>query len=109
MSKRYKTIFSIQDEPPTWPSDADDDLGLESVSEPDMDFPSSPSSEPDRSPRDEKFNEDDDYFDRDAGKKETLGLGVSVPAVPSKDARQPSESDVVTPGPASRFPIREDD
>ena len=30
----------MQDEPPTWPSGSDDDLGLESLSEPDdMDFP----------------------------------------------------------------------
>ena len=30
-------IFSVplQDEPPTWPSDSDDNMGLESMSEPD--------------------------------------------------------------------------
>ncbi|KAK7049890.1 Cysteine protease atg4 [Paramarasmius palmivorus] len=29
-----RTIFSIQDEPPTWPSDSDDNMGLESISDP---------------------------------------------------------------------------
>ncbi|KAF9477817.1 hypothetical protein BDN70DRAFT_91074 [Pholiota conissans] len=29
-----KTIFSIENEPPTWPSDSDDDMGFESMSEP---------------------------------------------------------------------------
>ncbi|KAF5309402.1 hypothetical protein D9619_012416 [Psilocybe cf. subviscida] len=30
-----RTIFSVQDEQPTWPSDSDDNMGLESISEPD--------------------------------------------------------------------------
>ena len=30
-----RTIFSVQDELPTWPSDSDDSIGLESISEPD--------------------------------------------------------------------------
>ena len=30
-----RTIFSIQDEMPTWPSDSDESIGLESISEPD--------------------------------------------------------------------------
>jgi len=38
LGKNYKTIFSIQDEPPTWPSDSDSNLGLESISDPDMDM-----------------------------------------------------------------------
>ncbi|KAK2461157.1 hypothetical protein APHAL10511_006684 [Amanita phalloides] len=29
-----RTIFSIQDEPPSWPSDSDDNMGLESISDP---------------------------------------------------------------------------
>ena len=34
-SQLPRTIFSIQDELPTWPSDSDDSMGLESLSEPD--------------------------------------------------------------------------
>ena len=30
-----RTIFSVQDEMPTWPSDSNDSIGLESISEPD--------------------------------------------------------------------------
>jgi cysteine protease ATG4 len=30
-----RTIFSVQEEMPTWPSDSDDSIGLESISEPD--------------------------------------------------------------------------
>lgn len=40
MSAKYRPIFTIQDEPPSWPSGSDDEMGLESISEPDdMDFP----------------------------------------------------------------------
>ncbi|KAF8588526.1 hypothetical protein K439DRAFT_1406329 [Ramaria rubella] len=35
LSKKHKPIFSIQEEPPTWGDDSDD-VGLESVSEPDL-------------------------------------------------------------------------
>lgn len=36
LCKNHKTMFSIQEEPPSWDDDSDD-VGLESVSEPDMD------------------------------------------------------------------------
>ncbi|KAG9311154.1 cysteine protease required for autophagy [Chiua virens] len=35
LNAKYKTIFTIQDEPPSWPSDSDEFMGLESVSDPD--------------------------------------------------------------------------
>ncbi|KZW00686.1 hypothetical protein EXIGLDRAFT_711000 [Exidia glandulosa HHB12029] len=38
ISKGRDTLFPIQEEPPSWPSDSDD-LGLESLSEPDIDMP----------------------------------------------------------------------
>ena len=41
MSKTYRVIFSIQDEPPSW-SDSED-IGLESLSEPDVDLDSNSS------------------------------------------------------------------
>ncbi|TDL22397.1 hypothetical protein BD410DRAFT_898326 [Rickenella mellea] len=37
LSQKYKAIFAIQDEPPSWPSDSDD-MGLESVSDVDVDI-----------------------------------------------------------------------
>jgi cysteine protease ATG4 len=33
--RNHKPIFTIQDEPPTWPSDTDEFMGLGSISEPD--------------------------------------------------------------------------
>ena len=35
LGRNHKLIFTIQDEPPTWPSDTDEFTGLESISEPD--------------------------------------------------------------------------
>ncbi|KAL5534817.1 hypothetical protein ACEPAG_1281 [Sanghuangporus baumii] len=37
MSRKYKAIFAIQDEPPSWPSDSDE-MGMESVSDVDIDM-----------------------------------------------------------------------
>ncbi|KAF9808590.1 hypothetical protein IEO21_07806 [Rhodonia placenta] len=37
--RTHKQIFSIHDEPPIWPSDPEDNIGLESISEPDIDMP----------------------------------------------------------------------
>jgi cysteine protease ATG4 len=37
LAVNYKPIFTIQDEPPNWPSGSDDDLGFESISEQDTD------------------------------------------------------------------------
>ncbi|KAF9237215.1 cysteine protease required for autophagy [Melanogaster broomeanus] len=34
LNAKYKTIFTIQDEPPSWPSDSDEFMGLESISSP---------------------------------------------------------------------------
>ncbi|KAI0917727.1 hypothetical protein AcV5_003899 [Taiwanofungus camphoratus] len=52
--RQHKTIFTIQDELPNWPSDSDEYMGLESISEPDIDMPEdefsdtrSPSASPD--------------------------------------------------------------
>lgn len=36
LGKKYKPIFSIQAEPPNWVDDSDDNIGLESISEPDL-------------------------------------------------------------------------
>ncbi|KAH7890285.1 cysteine protease required for autophagy [Phlebopus sp. FC_14] len=35
LNQKHKTIFTIQDEPPSWPTDSDEFMGLESISEPD--------------------------------------------------------------------------
>lgn len=38
LMQKHKSIFTIQDEPPSWPSDSDEFMGLESISEPDIDM-----------------------------------------------------------------------
>ena len=35
LGQNHRPIFTIQDEPPTWLSDTDEFMGLESISEPD--------------------------------------------------------------------------
>ncbi|THH26852.1 hypothetical protein EUX98_g7341 [Antrodiella citrinella] len=48
LNSRYKaTVLSIQDEPPNWPSDSE--MGLESISEPDIDMPEDEEEEEDGS------------------------------------------------------------
>ncbi|KAI0259535.1 hypothetical protein BC834DRAFT_943164 [Gloeopeniophorella convolvens] len=71
--KNHKTIFSIVDEPPSW-SDVDENMGLESMSEPDMedDMPddkdSSRSGAGDEDENDEDEEDSDgDFFDAGEG------------------------------------------
>ena len=59
MGRKYKAIFSIQDEPPAWPSDSDD-MGLESVSDIDVDIDGPSDAFEDSPGLDEKVNIRDD-------------------------------------------------
>ena len=36
--KEHKVTLSVNEEPPSWPSDSDSNLGLESPSDPEMDL-----------------------------------------------------------------------
>ncbi|TFK26047.1 hypothetical protein FA15DRAFT_755366 [Coprinopsis marcescibilis] len=61
VSQLPRTIFSIQDEPPSWPSDSEDDMGLESISEPDeFDIDDEDGEKIERVEGDEEDLEDDD-------------------------------------------------
>ncbi|KAF9465112.1 hypothetical protein BDZ94DRAFT_1254537 [Collybia nuda] len=101
-----KLIFSVQDEPPTWPSDSDDNMGLESISEPDdLDM--------------DMDDEDDDaeaeqFFDTRSGSPSTSSASASGghdgAGGRSKSEEVDTEEDPVdpiTPGPNSRFSIGE--
>ncbi|EGO22797.1 cysteine protease required for autophagy [Serpula lacrymans var. lacrymans S7.9] len=86
---RHKTIFTVQDEPPTWPSDSDEFMGLESISEPD-----------DMMEVDAEEGADEQYFDTrspstspDASLK---GGGKSSEVDTEEDPIGP-----ITPGPSS--------
>lgn len=95
MSKSTKTLFSIADEPPSWSDMDSDDMGLESVSEPDME---SVHDDPDG----------DDFYDTHTGESRSA-VGDSERGRDSareKDTPPPGElsttdesMEAVTPGP----------
>ncbi|KAF7983563.1 hypothetical protein HWV62_21152 [Athelia sp. TMB] len=95
LGRDYKTIFTIQDEPPTWPSDSDEFMGLESISEPDdMDM------DDDDDEGQEPFFNDDDRGTPSSGAKssEEDAVGPITPG-PTRTAFEtskgkPKESEV---------------
>ncbi|EJD04597.1 uncharacterized protein FOMMEDRAFT_133827 [Fomitiporia mediterranea MF3/22] len=100
MSRRYKAIFSIQDEPPSWPSDSDE-MGMESVSDVDIDM-DEPADEVSLSPepedRDAGEGEASDNADagRPTSRREDSGGRQSEEVTTEEDPLGP-----VTPGPSS--------
>ncbi|CAE6479650.1 unnamed protein product [Rhizoctonia solani] len=91
MSKKTKTLFSIADEPPSWSDMDSDDMGLESVSEPDME------SVPDH-------DDGEDFYDTHTGETRSA-IGRSETSPPGELSTTDESMEVVTPGPrhASRF------
>ncbi|KAK1230170.1 Cysteine protease atg4 [Marasmius sp. AFHP31] len=60
-----RTIFSIQDEPPSWSNDSDDNMGLESISDPedlaaDMDMDDEADDDPVKEVNNDQDDEEDD-------------------------------------------------
>ncbi|KZT08838.1 uncharacterized protein LAESUDRAFT_757025 [Laetiporus sulphureus 93-53] len=89
LGRTYKAMFYIYDEPPNWPSDSYDNIGLESFSEPDIDMP-----------------EEDNFSDR--ARSPSASPDTSVHGVGSKSEVDTEEDpiDPVTPGPGkSSFEI----
>ena len=102
LSRKYKSIFSIQDEPPSWPSDSDE-MGMESVSDIDMDaFSMSPEPEGDDVPDSEDVPEAHGGDRRSIVREDSTGTGPN-----GRDGRQSEEvtteeeanDDPLTPGP----------
>jgi cysteine protease ATG4 len=103
LGQSHKTIFTIQDEPPTWPSDSDEYMGLESMSEPDdldLDEPQDGADEP--------------FFDAQHDRHSSS----TSPDTSDKGGTKSSEFDTeddpmgpITPGPNSRmtFDIKHSD
>lgn len=104
-----RTIFSILDEPPNWPSDSDDNMGLESMSDPDD------LVMPIDDDEDEDVNQDDDdgeqFFDsRSTSASLSTSSSTSHPlsATRRKSEEEDSEdpADPITPGPTTtRFDV----
>ncbi|OAX40243.1 hypothetical protein K503DRAFT_737855 [Rhizopogon vinicolor AM-OR11-026] len=88
----HKTIFTIQDEPPSWPSDSDEFMGLESISEPDIDMEFDGDGG-------ERVENEDQFFDtRSSDSPVTKGQGSEVDT--EEDPIGP-----ITPGPNSMFEV----
>ncbi|KAF8548280.1 hypothetical protein OG21DRAFT_1489519 [Imleria badia] len=114
LNAKYKTIFTIQDEPPSWPSDSDEFMGLESMSDPDEIEEMDPEDEDedgvevvDGDAAEEQpvrtRDTDDQFFD-------TRSTSISPSSV--KGGTKGSEADTeddpigpITPGPNSTFEV----
>lgn len=92
LGKKHKIILSINDEPPTWPSESDSNLDLESLSDPEMDL-----EEPDDS---------DDDFSLD-GEEET-GSPSKPRSIRSASSHSPSSSPVTSTSTSESTSLRGD-
>ena len=106
-----RTVFSIQDEPPTWPSDSDDNMGLESISEPDD---VEANEEGEGGEEGDEDGEGEQFFDTRSGSTSTSSASASGSHHErGRSERRNSEEvdteedpvDPITPGPNSRFSI----
>ncbi|PFH45372.1 hypothetical protein AMATHDRAFT_9389 [Amanita thiersii Skay4041] len=120
-----RTMFSIQDEPPSWPSDSDDNMGLESISDPDdvdidMDMDEDEDGdgegeeieegEGEKEGGDEEDPDSDQFFDT---RSRSSAEGCSSPIDGRRKRESAGKSDdteedpmgPLTPGPGSRFAI----
>jgi cysteine protease ATG4 len=104
-----RTVFSVQDEPPTWPSDSDDNMGLESISEPDEVTADGENEEGNVGDEDV---EEEQFFDTRSGSPSTSSAcasGSHHEAARSEEGKseevdtEEDPMDPITPGPNSRF------
>ena len=125
-----RTIFSVQDEMPTWPYDSDDSIGLESISEPDdMDLDDDDDDAAVGVVDDNEAEEEEEeegkvvefdieraageeevdsekFFDTLSGSASTSNASAGSPRLKSDDVDTEEDPvDPVTPGPNSRFDI----
>lgn len=91
---KHKPIFTIQDEPPSWPSDSDEFMGLESISEPDIDI----EFDGDGVERDdqEQPENEDQFFDTRSASHSPVPKGQGSEIDTEEDPIGP-----ITPGPNS--------
>ncbi|KAG1736670.1 cysteine protease required for autophagy [Suillus paluster] len=100
LMQKHKTIFTIQDEPPSWPSDSDEFMGLESISEPDIDL----DFDGDGGEREERPENEDQFFDTRSASHSPMIKGQSSEVDTEEDPIGP-----ITPGPNSMFEVDEPD
>ncbi|KIJ63953.1 hypothetical protein HYDPIDRAFT_112441 [Hydnomerulius pinastri MD-312] len=109
LNAKYKTIFTIQDEPPSWPSDSDEFMGLESISEPDdmdMDMDEDDGEEVEGEGAEERpartRDNEDHFFDTRSTSISPVGSSVK------RGSEVDTEEDPIgpiTPGPNSTFEV----
>lgn len=113
LNAKYKTIFTIQDEPPSWPSDSDEFMGLESISDPD-DMEMDPDEEDGIEVVDSEGAEGRPVRTRDAEDQffDTRSTSISPVCSSVKGGTKGSEADTeedpigpITPGPNSTFEV----
>ncbi|KAG8220332.1 cysteine protease required for autophagy [Butyriboletus roseoflavus] len=113
LNAKYKTIFTIQDEPPSWPSDSDEFMALESISDPD-DMEMDPEEEDDIEVVDGDGAEELPVRTRDAEDQffDTRSTSISPVCSSVKGGTKGSEADTeedpigpITPGPNSIFEV----
>ncbi|KAF9269781.1 hypothetical protein L218DRAFT_1072559 [Marasmius fiardii PR-910] len=107
-----RTIFSIQDEPPTWPNDSDDNMGLESISDPE-DVTDLDVDDDDAENSAKALDDDEEDEDEDENFYDTRSTSASVSSRSGRGEGGRSEEvdteedpvDPITPGPSSRFSV----
>lgn len=110
-----RMIFSVQDEPPSWPSDSDEYMGLESISEPDdlnMDLEEDERLDPDE---DDDFDDtgelEEEYFDTQSieSTPSSYASGMSAENVKRRQRRESKDDDLeLEPEELFPFPVAED-
>ncbi|KAL0576416.1 Cysteine protease atg4 [Marasmius crinis-equi] len=106
-----RTIFSIQDEPPQWSNDSDDNMGLESISDPediaaDMDMDDDevggdPVKVGDNDQDDGDEEEDKFYDTRSTSSRSVRGEERGR----SEEDTEEDPVDPITPGPSTKFSV----
>ena len=86
LGKKHKIFFSINDEPPNWPSDSDSNLDLESLSDPEMDL-----EEPEDSGDDFSLDGEEEIRSRSRSRS-IRSTGSRSPSVSSTASTSTSES-----------------
>ncbi|KAH7104204.1 peptidase family C54-domain-containing protein [Auriculariales sp. MPI-PUGE-AT-0066] len=96
ISKGRDTLFSIQAEPPKWPTD-DDDIGMESMSEPDVDMPPEFDEEESVENHSQEIMESP-TDEQDPGRPSFVDPEEPSTPLPSSRARRPYDSGAVPQG-----------
>ncbi|KIK80202.1 hypothetical protein PAXRUDRAFT_159269 [Paxillus rubicundulus Ve08.2h10] len=119
LNSKYKPIFTMQDEPPSWPSDSDEFMGLESISEPDdMDLDLDDEDEDDAEIVEADGVEvrparardtDDQFFDTRSTSISPVGSSVKGGAKGSEVDTEEDPIGPITPGPNSMFEVDKED